>query len=182
GAAGEPPADAVGGHGQGILDPEALVNLVDHQFNEDAAGGPQELVWMPGAELPEQLVLAAREGAHEIAGIHAVSADELDLAHGTVPNLLDERLACGGMPAHEPGADLEVLLFRGFASPEDAFDAARVWREIFFHEHVDALLHRVFQVGSAEGGVGGQQANVARLETINRAAIGVEAQKPMVRR
>ena len=64
GAAGKTPADAVRGYRQGILDPEALVNLVDHQLDEDAAGRPHELVGMAGGELPEQLVLAARERAH----------------------------------------------------------------------------------------------------------------------
>ena len=98
GAAGKAPADAVRRHGPGILDPEALVDLMDHQLDEDAAGGPHELVGMAGAELPEQFVLAARERAHEIAGVHAIGADELDVAHGAVANLLDQGLAGGGMP------------------------------------------------------------------------------------
>ena len=32
----------------GVLDPAALVDLVDHQLDEDAAGGPEELVGMAG--------------------------------------------------------------------------------------------------------------------------------------
>jgi hypothetical protein len=77
----------------------------------------------------------------------------LDITHGPIPNLLDERLPRRGMSAHEPGADLEALLFSGFTRAKDAFDATGISRKIFFHEHVDALLHRVFQVGRAEGGV-----------------------------
>src|ERR1035441_5918769 len=107
GAAGKAPADAVGRHGQGILAPEALVDLVDHQLDEDAAGGPHELVGMAGEQLPQQLVLALRKRAHEIARIHAISADELDVAHGAIADLLDQGLAGRRMPSHESGADLE---------------------------------------------------------------------------
>ena len=150
---------------------------MDHQLNEDAAGRPHELVGMPGAQLPEQLVLAARERAHEIARVHAIGADELDVAHRAVANLLDQGLAGRGMPGHETGADLEVLLLGSFARPQDAFDAARVGREILFHEHVDALLDGILQVRRAESGVGGQHRHVARAQAINGVPIGVEAQE-----
>src|ERR1019366_3401708 len=86
------------------------------------------------------------------------------------------------MPSHESGADLEVLLLRGFARPQDAFDAARVGGEVLFHEHVDALLHGILQMGRAEGGMGSQHRHVARPQTINGVPIGVEAQEPPLRR
>src|ERR1017187_5905588 len=75
-------------------------------------------------------------------------------------------LAGRGMPSHQPGADLEVLLLRGFARPQDAFDAARVGGEVLFHEYIDALLHGILQVGRAEGGTGGQPRPVARRQAI----------------
>ena len=55
------------------------------------------------------------------------------------------------MAAHEAGGDLQVLLLSGFTGAKDALDAAGVGSEVFFHEHVDALLDGVFEVGCSEG-------------------------------
>jgi len=43
------------GHGPAVLDPADLVDLVDGQLVEEAAGGPEERG--AAADLPEQLVL-----------------------------------------------------------------------------------------------------------------------------
>ena len=142
----------------------------------------KELIGVAGTELPEQLVLAARDGPHAVAGIHAVGADELDLAHRAVADLLDQRLAGGGMAAHQAGGDLEVLLLRRLAGPENPLDAARIGREVLLHEHVDALLHGILEVRRAEGGVRGQHGHVARPQAVDRLAVGVEAQEPPLRR
>ena len=86
------------------------------------------------------------------------------------------------MAAHQPGGDLEVLLLRRFAGPDDPLHAARIGREILLHEHVDALLHRVLQVRRTEAGVRGQHGHVARPQAVDRLAVGVEAQEPPFRR
>ena len=65
------------------------------------------------------------------------------------------------MAAHQPGGNFEVLLRRRLACAENLLHAARIGRETLLHEHVDALFHRIFQVGAAEGGVGGQNGHVA---------------------
>jgi hypothetical protein len=132
---------------------------------------------MPGAELPQQLVLAAWKRPHAIAGIHPVRADQLDVAQGAVADPLDQGLARGRMAGHQPGGDLQVLLLRRFARADNPLDAARIGREILLHEHVDALFDRIFQVRAAERGVRGQHRDVARAEAIDRMPIGVEAQE-----
>ena len=105
----------------------------------------------PGLSCQSSSFSPRGNGPMQIAGIHAIGADELDVAHRAVADLLDQGLAGRGMAAHQPGGDLEVLLLGRFAGAEDALDAARVGGEILLHEHVDALLHGIFQVRRAEG-------------------------------
>ena len=81
------------------------------------------------------------------------------------------------MPAHQAGANLEVLLLGSFPGAEDALDAARVGREILLHEDVDAFLHCILQVRRAESGVRGQHGDVAGPQAINGMAVGIEAQE-----
>ena len=78
------------------------------------------------------------------------------------------------MTAHQAGGDLQVLLLGRLAGPDEPPDADRVRGETLFHEHVHALLHRVFQMDRAERGVRRQQSNVARTQAVDRLAVGVE--------
>ncbi len=82
------------------------------------------------------------------------------------------------MAAHEAGADLEVLLLRRLARPEDALDAAGIRREILLHEDVDALLHGVLKVRPAEGAVRRQDGDIAGPQAVDRVPVGIETQEP----
>ena len=81
------------------------------------------------------------------------------------------------MAAHQSGGDLEVLLLRRLAGPQNLPHAARIGGEALLHEDVHALLDRVVQVRRAEAGVRGQQGHVARPQAVDGLAIGVEAEE-----
>ncbi len=81
------------------------------------------------------------------------------------------------MAAHQPCGDLEILLFGGLARPDDPPDSHRIGSKTLLHEDVHPLLHRVLQVSRPEAGMGRQQGHVARLQAVDRLAVGVEAQE-----
>ena len=84
------------------------------------------------------------------------------------------------MPAHQARGDFQVLLLRGFPSPDDAFDPAGISREIFFHENVDAYLDRVFQMRRAKRRVGREHGDVARTQAIDGMPISVKPEEPAI--
>ncbi len=67
----------------------------------------------------------------------------------------------GGMAAHHAGADLQAFLLRRLACPQNLLCAGGIGRKALFHKNVNALFHRILQVGRAEAGVRGQQGHVA---------------------
>ena len=79
------------------------------------------------------------------------------------------------MAAHQAGRDLEILLFGGLAGAEDLLHAARIGGEVLLHEHVDALFDCVLKMGCAKAGVCGEHGDIARLQAVDRMAVGVEA-------
>ena len=66
-----------------------------------------------------------------------------------------------------------LRFFFSAASPARSIllHAARIGREVLFHEHVHAFFHSVLQVGCAEGGVRGQQGHVARTQAVDGVAV-----------
>ena len=99
------PAQALGRDRPGVLDPAALVHLVNHHLDKPRRGNPQEEVGP--ANLPKQLVFpVALEGSHSGAGIHTIGADQLNLPHRPVANLVDQCLPGVRMSAHQSAANL----------------------------------------------------------------------------
>ena len=125
--------------------------------------------------LPEQFVSVGGPAADGVGAVHAVGVDHEHVAQLAVADLLDQGLAVGRMAAHQPGGDLEVLLFGPLAGAEHPLQPARVGREPLLHEHVDALVDGVVEMDAAEAVVRGQHGDVAGPEAVDRLAIGVEA-------
>ena len=90
--------------------------------------------------------------AHAADRLHAVGADEHDVAELAVADPLDQLLAVDAVAALQAGGDLEVLLLGLFAGPDQPPQAGRVGRERLLHEDVHALLDGVFELRGAEGG------------------------------
>ena len=144
GAVGGAAPDAVGGDGPRVLDPAQLINLMDVHLGEQAAGDPEEVHEVP--DLPEQLFLVGRLLAQVAHRLHAVGADELDLAQLAVAHTLDEFQAVARVAALQAGGDLKVLLLGGFPGLDEAAQAGGVGGKGFLHEDVDALLDGVFEL------------------------------------
>jgi len=109
--------------------------------------------------------------------VHAVDAERIDIADRAVVDALDHLLAGLGVPPHKPRTDLESLLLGFLGGFQQPAHAGRVGGERLLHEHVDALLHRVFEMRRAEGGKGREQHHVARTQAVDGLLVGVEAQE-----
>ena len=113
-AVGDAAADAVGRDRPHVLEPADLVDLVDVHLGPQAAGDPVEMHEV--ADLQEEFLFVGRLRAHGDGAVHAVGADQLDLAELAVADPLDQLLAVDRVAAHQAGGDLEVLLFGGLAA------------------------------------------------------------------
>ena len=83
--------------------------------------------------------------------------------------------------AMSPAAILRFFFSAASPVAENPLHAARVGREVLLHEHIHALLHGIFQVRRAEGGVRGQHRHVAGPQAVDCLPVGVEPQEsPLV--
>jgi hypothetical protein len=77
--------------------------------------------------------------------------------------------------AHQTTGDFEVFLARHLARLQHPPDAGRIDRKGFFHEHVDALLHRILEMNRAEGWRRGQQHHVTLVQRVDGVFKRIEA-------
>ena len=74
----------------------------------------------------------------------------------------------------KPAATFSFFFSGLFGRLEHPADARRVDRERLLHEDVDALADGVLEMRRAEGGLRGQEHDVAGPEAVDRLAVGVE--------
>lgn len=173
GAARPAAAQAVRRDRPGILDPAAFVDLVD-QVVDHVARAHVEQVDPPEFELAHQPVGVGAHVAEPAAAFVAVGADQRDVAHRAVADLLDQRLAGGRVSALEPGEDLDALLLGLFARGQKPVQAAWIGGEGLLHEHVDPLPDRVLDVDRSDVRPGCAQGDIARPQAIDRLLIPLE--------
>ena len=93
------------------------------------------------------------------------------------PSLIRSNSSCRrlAVAAHQADADLEVLLHRFLGQLEHLPRGRAVDRDRLLHEDVQALLDGVGEVHPAEGRRRGEDRDVARLQTVHRLLVAVEA-------
>ena len=105
-----PSAEGLGLHRPGVLDPAALVDVVDEEVAERSAAEPEEAV--EALDLVHQVAhvpLVALREAESDRRLHAIGAHHRDLAHLPVADALEEFAARIAVPAHQAHPDLQVL-------------------------------------------------------------------------
>ena len=157
----------------GILQPAALVDLVDQHLDHVAGRDPEE---RPAVlDLPQQFADFRVAPAELTTTPHARGPDQLDVAQLAVADPLDQSLAGHGVAAHEPRGDLQILFVRLLSRAKHALEASRIGRERFLHEDVYAFLHRILQVRRPAICIGGQHGHVPRPQAIDGVSIGVKS-------
>jgi len=122
---------------------------------------------------------AARK-ASAAAILHAVAAQEEEVADFAVLDALVELLHVAAMARHEAHADFEVLFHGLFGEGEHAAGAWAVARERLFHENVETFFDGVLEVDPAEGERGREDGHIAFAESVHGAFEGVEAEESVV--
>jgi len=112
--------------------------------------------------------------------LHAIAAQEEEVADFAVLDALVELLHVVAVARHEANADFEVLLHGLFGEGEHAAGAWAVARERLFHENVDAFFDGVLEVDPAEGERRGEDGDVAFAERVHGVFEGVEAEEFVV--
>jgi len=118
--------------------------------------------------------------ASAAATLHAVAAEEEEVADFAILDALVELLHVAAMARHEANADFEVLFHGLFGEGEQATGAWAVARERLFHENVEAFFDGVLEVDPTEGERGGEDGDVAFAESVDGAFEGVEAEEFVV--
>src|ERR1051325_9541065 len=118
--------------------------------------------------------------ASAAAVLHAVAAQEEEVADFSVLDALVKLLHVPAMARHKANADFEVLLHGLFGEGKHAAGAWTVARERLFHENVEALFNGVLEVDPAEGERRGEDGDVVFAETVHGAFEGVEAEEFVV--
>ena len=168
-------AQSHGADRPGVLHPTAVVDDVDVEVAEGAAAGPDE-----GVELTKLKLHFAHFRrlpfvvAHDRT-VHAVAAHQHDVADLAVVDALGHLLEPAGVMGIQSHAHLELLLFRLLGELQHAAGGRAVGRQRLLHEDVQPLLDRVAKMHPAKCQRSGKDRHVARLETIHRLLVGVEA-------
>ncbi len=174
-AVGDAPANAMRGDRPGILDPANLVNLVNVHFRKQAAGDPQEMNEV--TDLPEQLLFSGRALPQVAHRLHAVGADQVDVAQLAGANAADQLVPVARMPALQSRGDLQVFGGRSLPRLDDSSQARSVRREGFFHKDVHALFDGIFELPGAKSRIAGEHRHVARAKHVNRLPGRIEPDK-----
>src|SRR5262249_31944082 len=109
-AAEMPAAGRLSTDREGILHPAAFIDVVNVEIAVASARGPEERV--EALDLIHQVAdaLGLALGAEERDGaVHAVGAEQEQVAHLPVADPLKELFAGVAVPAHEADADFEVM-------------------------------------------------------------------------
>ena len=174
GAVGDAAADAVRGHRPAVLDPAALVDLVDVHLGEHPGGDPEEV---KNLRICQRRSFSLGPGFAGPRGrtAHPVGPNELDLSHR--PSRIRRINSCLFLEWRHirPAA-----IFRFFFSPASPAwmstpHGRRVGGERFLHEDVYAFLDGIFQLARAEARIAAEHRDVARFQAVDRLAVGVES-------
>lgn len=117
---------AVYGDWPGVLQPAAIVNLMDEQLNHQARGRPKQMACPRPANLPEQFIGIGGARLQSAVAVQSVGVDHDVFARFTVTHLLDECLASRRMAAHQAAGDLQILSLRPLAGAKHSFQPAGV--------------------------------------------------------
>src|SRR4051794_10740175 len=159
-------------HGPGVFHPAAFVDVVDEEVAIAAAAGPQETVELP--DLVEQLADVAGLGRHERRADRArlaIGPQRDEIANLASLDPVEKLLARLAVTAHQADADLEVFLDRLLTQGQHPARGGAVDSDGLFHEDMEPLLDGVREVDPAKRRWGGEDHDIARLETIHGLAI-----------
>ena len=135
--------------------------------------------------LVEQVADPGRFGQREevSAGpVHPVTPLEDDLADLAVMDTLGQFLERPAVTRHQSHPDLEVLGGGVLREAEHALAGGAVDRDRLLHKDIQALLDGVGEMHPAKRRGRGENGDIARLQTIHRFLVGVEADELAVRR
>jgi hypothetical protein len=94
----------------------------------------------------------------------------------------DALFAGGVVTPHQSTGDLEILLPRGFARPQDALHAGRVHGEGFLHKDIHAFLDDVLEMNRSKRGRRCQQHQVRFTEDSDGFLEDIKPNEPAPRR
>ena len=177
------PAIALGLDRPRALHPAGLVDVVNVEVAIRAAARPEEAV--EAVDLVVEflhvigLLLRAERG-HRC--LHAIRAQQEDVAEFTLLDARGEFLAPLAVPAHEAHGDLHVFRHRQLVQIDHPPRGRAVGGDRLFHEDVDALLDRVFVMHPAERHRRGEDRDATRLQRVDGILVAIEAHElPVLR-
>ena len=157
-----------------------MVDDVDVEIAVDAAAGPEEAVEAANLELHLAHCRPASARIADAGTVHAIAAHEDDVADLAAVDPLGHLLKAAGVMGIQAHAHLEPLLFRLLGQLQHAAGGRAVGRQRLLHEDVQSLLDRVGEMHPAKRQRGGKHRHVARLQTVHRLLVGVEAGEPAI--
>ena len=121
-------------------------------------------------------------GGHCDRPVDSIDPQRVHVADRAVVDAVDHFLPRLRVSPHEADTDLEVLLLGQFGGLHPAPHGRSVGRKRLLREDVDTLLHGVFEIHRAKGGVGRQQHDIAGPQAVDRLLVGVEPDELSFRR
>ena len=113
-----PSAHALHGDRPAALGPAGDIDVVDQPVHDEAAVQPGEVAVV--GDLVSQLALARRLGLEAHGPMHAVGAQQDQVANRAIVQSLDDLLTGPVVSPHQTACDLKVLRFRCLPRSQDS--------------------------------------------------------------